>query len=60
VTYLQGPSLDATSGLTLGGVGIDPGSGSYSPPTGPIPLTVSGRTITVDVPAASAAVIHAK
>jgi hypothetical protein len=59
VTYLQGPALDATSGLTIGGVGIDP-SGSYSPSTGPIPLAVSGTTVTVDVPAASAALIHAK
>jgi hypothetical protein len=59
VTYLQGPSLDATSGLTVGGVGIDP-SGSFSPPTGPIPVVVSGTKVTVDVPAASAALIHAK
>jgi hypothetical protein len=58
-TYLQGPSLSATSGLTLGGVPIDP-SGSYSPTAGPIPLAVSGTTITVDVPAASAALVHAK
>jgi hypothetical protein len=59
VTYLQGPSLDATSGLTIGSVGIDP-SGSFSPPTGPIPVAVSGTKVTVDVPAASAALIHAR
>ena len=58
VTYLQGPSLDATSGVTLGGAGID-ASGSLAP-SGPIPLAVSGTTVTVDVPAASAALIHAK
>jgi hypothetical protein len=58
VLYLQGPSLDATSGVTLGSAGIDP-SGSFSP-TGPIPLTVSGTTVTVDVPAASAAIIFTK
>lgn len=58
VTYLQGPSLDATTGVTLGAAAIDP-SGSFSP-EGPIPLTVSGTSVTVDVPAASAALIHAK
>src|SRR5262249_46504046 len=59
VTYLRGPSLDATNGLTVGGVGIDR-SGSFTPATGPIPLAVSGRTVTVDVPAASAALVHVK
>ena len=58
VTYLQGPALDGTEGLTLAAAPIEP-SGSFSP-TGPIPLTVSGSTVTVDVPAASAALIHAK
>jgi len=58
VTYLQGPALDATSGVTLGAAAIDP-SGGFSP-SGPIPLTVSGSTVTVDVPAASAALIQAK
>ena len=58
VLYLQGPSLDATSGVTIGTAAIDP-SGSFTP-TGLIPLTVSGSKVTVDVPAASAAWIHAK
>ena len=58
VTYLQGPSLDASSGVTLGTATIDP-SGAFAP-TGPIPLAVSGQIVTVDVPAASAALIHAK
>jgi hypothetical protein len=58
VTYLQGPSLDATTGETLGAAAIDP-SGSFAP-EGPIPLTVSGTKVTVDVPAASAALIHAQ
>jgi hypothetical protein len=58
VTYLQGPSLDATTGITLGGAAIEP-SGTFSP-SGPIPLAVSGTTVTVDVPAASAALIHVK
>jgi hypothetical protein len=58
VIYLQGPALDATGGLTLGGAPIDP-SGSFNP-NGAIPLAVSGTKVTVDVPAASAALIHAK
>jgi hypothetical protein len=58
VTYLQGPALDATSGITLGAAAIDP-SGGFSP-SGPIPLTASGNSVTVDVPAASAALIQTK
>jgi hypothetical protein len=59
VTYLQGPSLDATDGVTLAATAIDP-SGSFAPTNGPVPLKTSGTTVTVDVPAASAALIHAK
>ncbi|HEY2513466.1 MAG TPA: hypothetical protein VGI39_21505 [Polyangiaceae bacterium] len=58
VLYLQGPALDATSGVTLGSSGISP-AGSFTP-TGLIPLAVSGTKVTVDVPAAAAAIIHAK
>jgi len=58
VTYLQGPSLDATTGVTLGAASID-ATGGFAP-SGPIPLSVSGTVVTVDVPAASAALIHAK
>ena len=56
VIYLQGPALDATSGLTLSGAPVEP-SGSFSP-NGAVPLAVSGSTVTVDVPAASAALIQ--
>ena len=58
VTYLQGPALSGTSGLTLGGAPVE-ASGSFSP-SGPIPLLVSGTTVKVNVPAASAALVHAK
>ena len=52
--YLQGPFLDGTTGLTVGGAAIDLSGRRYSP-SGPIPLAVSGSTVTgPDVPAAPA------
>jgi hypothetical protein len=58
VTYLQGPALDGTTGLSIAEAPVQ-GSGAWDR-TGPIPLTVSGTKVTVSVPAASAALIHAK
>jgi hypothetical protein len=57
-TYLLGPSLDSPTGMTLGGAAID-ASGSFAPEA-PVGLVPSGSKVTVDVPAASAALIHAK
>jgi hypothetical protein len=57
VTRLQAPALDATTGVTLAGAGIDP-TGGWSPAAPPA-LPVSGHTITVEVPPASAALVHA-
>ncbi len=57
--YLQGPnpvSLNATSGITLGGTGISP-SGAWSP-NPPYALSTSGSSVTVLVPPASAALVH--
>jgi hypothetical protein len=58
VTRLLGPSLGATSGVTLGGAAIAP-SGAWSP-AAPSTLPVSGNTVTVDVPPASAALVRAQ
>jgi hypothetical protein len=56
--YLQGPSLTATSGVTLAGAGVSP-VGAWTP-NAPYALPVSGSMITVLVPAASAALVHAQ
>jgi hypothetical protein len=56
--YLQGPSLTATSGVTLAGAGVSP-AGAWTP-NAPYALPVSGNVVTVLVPPASAALVHAK
>jgi hypothetical protein len=53
--YLRGPSLTATSGVTLGEAPVNP-DGSWSPKA-PYTLSHSGNTVTVPVPAASAVLI---
>ncbi len=59
ITYLQGPAqLSGTTGLTTAGAPVD-ATGSWNR-EGPIPVTVSGTTVTVDVPAASAALVQVK
>ena len=58
LTRLQGPSLEATSGFTIGGVPVTP-MGTWSP--GPAEYACStGNQPTVDVPPASAVVVRAK
>jgi hypothetical protein len=54
--YLQAASLGATSGVTLAGNGISP-AGVWTPDP-PYSLAVAGHVVTVDVPAASAALAH--
>jgi hypothetical protein len=54
-TWLAGPSLDATTGVTLGGVAIG-NDGSFAPQP-PVVLPTSGTTFTVDVPPASAVLV---
>jgi hypothetical protein len=54
-TWLAGPSLDATTGVTLGGVAIG-NDGSFAPGA-PDALPTSGATFTVDVPPASAVLV---
>ncbi len=54
--YLEGPSLTALSGVTLAGAGITP-AGAWAPGA-PIALATSGQVVTVDVPAASAALVR--
>jgi hypothetical protein len=54
---LAGPALDATTGVTLGGAAVDPsGTWNAAPPE---TLPVAAATITVDVPPASATLVHA-
>jgi len=55
---LQGPSLNATTGVTLGGAAISPDGGFTPDP--PTSLPTSGSTFTVDVPPASAALVTAQ
>jgi hypothetical protein len=57
VVYLLGPSLAATTGVTLAG-GTVSGAGAYTP-AAPFALPVSGKTVTVTLPPASAALVHA-
>jgi hypothetical protein len=55
---LRGPALEATTGVTLGGASIDP-TGAFTPaPDAQLP--VAGKIVTVDVPPASALLVHAK
>jgi hypothetical protein len=55
---LQGPSLNATTGVTLGGATVSPDGGFAPDP--PASLPTSGNTFTVDVPPASAALVTAQ
>jgi len=55
VMRLSGPAADATAGITLGGASVDE-FGVWAPATSEVAHS-SGREITVDVPAASAAVV---
>jgi hypothetical protein len=57
-TRLAGPSLSATTGVTLGGVAIG-ADGSFAP-NAPEVLATSGQTFTVAVPPASAVLVIAK
>ena len=54
---LEGPSLAATTGVTLGGVAI--GADGTFTPNAPEVLATSGTTFTIDVPPASAALVTA-
>jgi hypothetical protein len=56
--YLQGPALDATTGVTLAGASISQ-AGAFSP-NPPYALASSGNTFTVVVPPASAALVHVR
>jgi Glycosyl hydrolase family 79 C-terminal beta domain len=55
---LAGPALDATTGVTLGGVSIG-ADGSFTPGA-PEVLSTSGTTFEVDVPPASAVLVSVK
>lgn len=57
VVRLEGPAIDATSGVTLGGAAVDP-TGAWTP-NAPDPLPLVGTTTTLDVPPASAALVRA-
>jgi hypothetical protein len=54
--YLLGPSLGATTGVTLAGAPVS-AAGAWNP-TAPWSLPVSGNVVTVALPPASAAVVH--
>jgi hypothetical protein len=54
--YLEAPSLTAPTGVTLAGAAIT-SAGEWSPGA-PIALATSGHVVTIDVPAASAALVH--
>jgi hypothetical protein len=56
VVYLDGPSLGATTGVRLAGVGISP-AGTWKPAP-PYRLAPAGTTVSVMVPPASAALVH--
>jgi hypothetical protein len=58
VMRLCGPAVAATTGVTLGGASIDE-FGAWSPATTQM-LRSPGRAITVDVPAASAALVSVR
>jgi F5/8 type C domain/Glycosyl hydrolase family 79 C-terminal beta domain len=52
---LTAPSLDATTGITLGGRAVT-ANGTYAGPTH-TPLTVNGKTLSLNLPAGTATVI---
>jgi hypothetical protein len=54
-TRLSGPSLSATSGVTLGGVAIE-ADGGFTP-NAPETLAIAGSTFEVYVPPASAVLV---
>ncbi len=56
-TYLLGPSLTATTGVTFAGAGVTP-AGSWSP-NPPYALSKTASAISVLVPPASAVLVHA-
>jgi hypothetical protein len=56
--YLQGPSLSATTGVTLAG-GSVAADGTWTP-NPPYALSAKGNVVTVLVPPASAALVHAQ
>jgi Glycosyl hydrolase family 79 C-terminal beta domain len=55
VLRLEGPAIDATAGVTLGGASVDE-FGRWGPPTHE-QANLTGHEIVVDVPAASAALV---
>jgi hypothetical protein len=55
VMRLEGPAADANAGITLGGASVND-FGAWAPATSEV-ARLSDRKITVDVPAASAAVV---
>ena len=55
VMWLEGPAADANAGITLGGASVDE-FGAWAPATSKV-AHLPDREITVDVPAASAAVV---
>ena len=55
IMRLAGPAVDATAGITLGGAAVDE-FGRWTPSTSE-PVRPVGREITLDVPAASAALV---
>jgi hypothetical protein len=56
-TYLQGPSLTATTGVTFASAGVT-SAGAWNPQP-PYVLPTSGNVVTVLVPPASAVLLHA-
>jgi hypothetical protein len=56
--WLRGPSLDATTGVTLGSAAISPDGGFAPDP--PTDVTSAGHTFTLDVPPASAVLVAAQ
>jgi hypothetical protein len=56
--YLDGPSLDATSGARLAGAGVS-AMGTWNP-NPPYALPSTGHIVTVTVPPASAALVHVR
>ena len=57
-TYLQAPSLGATTGVTLAGAGVSP-TGAWTP-RAPYNLPASGNVVTLVVPPATAVLVHAR
>ena len=58
VIRLEGPALEATSGVTLAGAPVTP-MGTWTP--GPLPMVaIAGSMFDIDVPAASAVLVRAR